>query len=307
MKKKTFLFLYLVTQVAFSQDFKVLTSSGNNVLKVGNKRIWTGSSLKNTDVIVVAPNGYLGLMHLKTGKTVEIQRPGTYTMLNLTPKSTNSSITSKYGNYVAEEISKAERQDINKNHKKYMAVTGAVVRERGMNPTKMLTIVAIPNTNHEVYDSQVYLTWSPDTSVSKYYIRIENMLNNEVVALLETTKNVLEIDFASFKRAQNNEASFIVTISSAQDENYKGVMSLSLLDNTKKSLIDKELGKENPQNALDYLLRAKYFEEKKLFLDAVKCYNKAIALQNLDAYKNAYMEFLAKNNLGYQYNPTFKD
>ncbi|MCU0437181.1 MAG: hypothetical protein MUC49_04655 [Raineya sp.] len=310
MKNIILLCLFLSSSL-YAQDFKVLTSSGNNVIKVGNKRIWAGTVLKSTDVITVAQNGYLGLMHVKTGKTIEIKKAGTYTMSILTPKAGGSSLGAKYSSYVADELFKGEKQDINKNHRKYMAITGAVSRESRVsntNDTKTL-IVFTKDYAQEVYDDFVYLSWMPNENdkITKYYIQITN-ISDEPVALLETDKNYIELDMSIYKKAKDGDATFIAKIFTSEAPLYKGIITVSLMtDKGKKESIKKELGNATPENALDYLIRAKYFEEKALFLDAVKCYQKALALQNLDSYKNAYMEFLSRNNMGYKLNPDFKD
>ncbi|KOY86627.1 hypothetical protein AD998_11165 [bacterium 336/3] len=307
MKNLILLFLF-VSNLLYAQDFQVLTSNGNNLIKLGNKKIWAGTALKNADVITVAQNGYLGLMHLKTGKTIEIKKAGTYTMSTLTPKTGNSSLGPKYSSYVAEELFKGEKQDINKNHRKYMAITGAVSRDsRVLNEAKTLTVFTSDGAQ-EVYDNFVYLSWMPNSNdkIEKYYIQITNF-NDETVALLETDKNYLELDMSIYKRAKNSDATFIIKVFTVEAPLYKGVFTVSLMDKTKKEGIKKEIGSTTPENALDYMIMAKYFEEKGLLLDAVKCYQKALALQNLDSYKNAYMEFLSRNKIGYTLNPDFKD
>jgi hypothetical protein len=307
MKNIILLCLCLSTTM-YAQDFKVLTSNGNNVVKVGNKKIWAGTALKNTDIITVAQNGYVGLMHLKTGKTIEIKKAGTYTMSTLTPKAGGSSLGVKYSSYVADELFKGEKQDVNKNHRKYMAITGAVSREsRIVNETKTLTVFTRDQAQ-EVYDNFVYLSWMPNNNekIEKYYIQITNF-NDETVALIETNTNYLELDMGIYKKAKNGDATFIINVFTTEAPLYKGVFTVSLMDKSKKETIKKEIGTTAPENALDYLIQAKYFEEKGLFLDALKCYQKALALQNVDSYKNAYMEFLSRNNIGYKLNPDFKD
>jgi hypothetical protein len=308
MKNIILLCLFL-SSTLYAQDFKVLTSNGNNVLKVGNKRIWAGTLLKNTDVITVVQNGYLGLMHVKTGKTVEIKKAGTYTMSTLTPKTGGSSLGAKYSSYVADELFKGEKQDVNKNHRKYMAITGAVSRDmKKLEATKPLTVFATDASAQNVYESVIYFAWLPSTKdkPEKYIVQILNF-DNELVALIETEKTAIEIDMSIYKKAKNGDATFIVNVLTGEAISYKGTFTVTLMDKTEKEGIKKEIGAEKPENALDYLIRARYFEDKKLFYDAIKSYQKAIEMQNLDSYKNAYMEFLSRNNIGYTLNPDFKD
>lgn len=306
-----FFLLFFLSFLLEAQDFKVLSSQGNNIIKSSNKKIWTGSSLKKTDIVAVGVNGYLGLMHIKTGKTVEITKKGTYSLSKYAIGAGSTSVTAKYGNYVAEEVFKSEKQDINKNHRKYMAITGAVSRERKISIdenelAKPLTFIA--KQSQEVYDTKVYLSWLEEANqkAQKYYIKIQNY-DNEAVAFFETDEPFFEFDFNLLKKNKVGEPSFIITVMLADKPNSKATINLSFVEKAVNEEIAKDLGNTQPENALDYLIRAKYFEDKKLYLDAIKAYQKAIALQNLDSYKNAYMEFLAKNQIAYQYNPNFKE
>ncbi|NJM24164.1 MAG: hypothetical protein HC859_00020 [Bacteroidia bacterium] len=68
MKKLTLLFgLFLLSGFVFGQDyaFKVLANKGTNEVKSGETwaPVKTGASLKESDEIKVADNGYLGLVH----------------------------------------------------------------------------------------------------------------------------------------------------------------------------------------------------------------------------------------------------
>lgn len=294
-----------------AQDFKVLSSQGNNIIKSSNKKIWTGSSLKKTDIVAVGANGYLGLMHIKTGKTVEITKTGTYSLSKYAIGASSTSVTTKYGNYIAEEVFKSEKQDINKNHRKYMAITGAVSRERKISIDEnelVKPLIFIAKESQEVYDTKVYLSWLEEANqkAQKYHIKIQNY-DNEPVAFFETDEPFFEFDFNLLKKNKVGEPSFIITVMLADKPNSKAAINLSFVEKAISKEISKDLGNTQPENALDYLIRAKYFEDKKLYLDAIKAYQKAIALQNLDSYKNAYMEFLAKNQIAYQYNPNFKE
>jgi len=289
-----------LTIAALAQDFKVLSSQGNNVFQKTKQRIWAGTTLKTSDAITIAQGGYLGLMHTKTGKTIEVKKAGNYLMSNLVPKTTGSSLVAKYGSYVGEEMVKVEKQDINKNHRKYMAVTGAVNRERAIGVQKTITLLA--QSEETIFHSTAIIQWLPDEAMpnAKYYVLVSN-LEGEQVAWYETDQTALSVDFAYLKKGKSGKADFLVTVTSVQNPNLKNTINVSLLNSNEYDNIKKELGDFKPENALDYMLLAKFFEDKKLNLDALACYQKALALNNSEHYKTAYMEFLVRNKMGYTY------
>jgi hypothetical protein len=292
--------MFLGSQV-WAQDFKVLSSQGNNNFKGSKNRVWAGSSLKTSDVIEVGSNSYLGLMHIKTGKTIEIKKSGTYPMGSLVPKVGNSSLVAKYGNFVGEEMVKVEKQNINKNHRKYMAVTGAVTRERTLGGSSK-TITLLSQDKETLFNPVLNLNWITEDNGEKikYYIIVSN-LNSEQVAWYETEENKISIDLSNLKRAKDNELDFVITISNANNANHKSVLNVSVLGKNEANQIQKEIGDFKPENPLDYLLLAKFFEDKKLNLDALTCYQKALSLQKSNDYEIAYKEFLVRNKMGYTY------
>mgnify|MGYP005849329559 CR=1 FL=1 len=292
----------LIGSVVLAQDFKVLSSQGNNTHKTSKKRIWAGSNLKVSDAVTVASGGYLGLMHIKTGKTIEIKKSGTYLMSRLVPKAESTSVVAKYGNFVGEEMVKAEKQDINKNHRKYMAIVGAVSRERAIGGSTSKPIVFLAQNKENIFNPQITISWLADEENPKvkYHILVSN-LDNEQVAWYETEQNNISIDFSNLKRARDGEPNFIVNIINSKDTNQKGSVSITWIGKNEYNKIQEEIGDFKPENALDYMLLAKFFEEKKLNLDALACYQKALDLQNSDNYKTAYMEFLVRNQMGYTY------
>ena len=71
------------------EDFKVLSHKGANT--VNNKPLSTGTKLFSSDQIMVSVGGYIGLLH-KTGKTLELRQPGTYTVAEISQKAMNKDV-----------------------------------------------------------------------------------------------------------------------------------------------------------------------------------------------------------------------
>ncbi|MDW8296983.1 MAG: hypothetical protein RMJ97_08875 [Raineya sp.] len=299
MSRIYFPFLALCFNTLLAQDFKVLHSFGNNTLKATKKKIFIGASLKNSDVIVVGNDSYINLMHEKTGRTLEIKQPGEYLLSNFKIPTQGSSTLAKYGNYVLNEMTKVEKQDINKNHRKYMAMTGAVTREMRSSVKPIILIVPPLTENSSIYNSTAIISWIGEEG-KKYYVRIK-LLSGETVALLEVNKPKFTFDFGLLKKEKDGSANYEVLVYEAENESVQGTFSISLLESAKRNDIQKELKDFRPETAVDYLILACFFEEKKLLFDAAACYEKALELQNDNYIKTAYMEFLVRNKMGYTY------
>lgn len=299
---KIFSFIFWAcANVLLAQDFKVLHSYGNNTLKATKKKIFIGTSLKNSDVVVVGENSYINLMHEKTGKTLEIRQKGEYLLSNFKIPAQGSSTFAKYGSFVLSEMTKAEKQDINKNHRKYMAITGAVSRERKSVAMEKPIPLVVPSEseNSYLFGNTASIIWVGEEG-KKYYVRIKT-LSGETVALLEVSKPKFTFDFSLLKKDKGGLGNYEVIIYEAENENVKGSFTINLLEARDKNNIQKEIKDFRPETAIDYLLLARFFEEKKLLFDALFCYEKALEMQNDDFIKTTYMEFLVRNRMGYTY------
>ncbi len=301
MKRICWFFFLACTNLLLAQDFKVLHSYGDNTLKANKKKIFIGTLLKSSDVIVVGENSYINLMHEKTGKTLEIRQKGEYLLSKFKIPAQGSSTFAKYGNFVLGEMTKAEKQNINKNHRKYMAMTGAVSRERKAIAMDKTIPMLVPPESENVYlfGNSATIAWIGEEG-KKYNIRIKT-LSGETVALLEVTKPKFTFDFSLLKKDKNGSGNYEVIVYEAENENVKGSFSISLLEARNKSNIEKEIKDFRPETAMDYLILARFFEENKLLFDALSCYEKALEIQNDELIKTTYMEFLVRNRMGYTY------
>ncbi|MCS6795913.1 MAG: hypothetical protein RMJ97_07960 [Raineya sp.] len=312
LRKTTLLLAFSVmAMVVYGQDeiFKVLASKGDVKLKATQKRLWGGSSLKKTDEIVVGSDSYIGLMHT-SGRTVEIKQPGTYKVSDLAGKaaSAGSSTTAKYVSYVASEITKADKRDINQNHRKYMAMTGAVERA---NPCLNLAyFVHEPNVKPQEVDIFgdkiiLHLYKSPivtnDLRNKTYVVRILDMRRKEILAnqvkANDKAEAIVELDFS--KIAQHGSA-FILELSVKElavqaREHYaiNIVREGEKYDRVKKAIAELQDG-----TALSKIVEAGIFEQEGFYLDALTSYEKAIAMEpDVDAFKVAYEDFLIRNRM----------
>jgi len=307
MKRVIFTFgiLFVFGYTALAQaTFKAVASNGNVVLKSTNKRVWAGTELKDNDVVVVPAGAYLGLVHLKSSKSTELKQAGSYKIGDLAAKMNtgNASTTSKYVNYVVGEMAKADQEDINKNHRKYMAVTGSV--ERAMTGY----VSAYAKDVNNLFDNKFFLRLMPaDTVASRYttyYITVKDLSDKEVAKYV-VQKDFIEIDFSKFSTSLG--ATWVIILDTP-DENSEKMKSLGLSSITvslaeieeseKFKSLQEALKDMDNETAIDKLLRARVFEEKEFYLDAVRAYEEAIALApGVDTYKIAYNDFLVRTSL----------
>lgn len=316
-QKKALLFVIVMMVLVLGANaqeyvFKVMATNGSVNLKTGNKRVWAGSTLSATDEITVGTNSYVGLMH-KGGKTLEIKQAGSYKVSQLNSKvaNANSSTSAKYVNYVAGEMAKADRQDINKNHRKYMAVTGSVERatystalsyflhEESGKPAEVSLFY--PVATIRLYGNPILGTATKKT----FLVRVLDFRNKEVhrqeVPANEQGEATITIDFAKFY--YKGEPTFILESSikeAKEPEGNRAKYNVTLLkegekfDALKKAMADFE----GETSALSKIVQAGIFEQEGLILDAATCYEAAIAAEpNVETFRIAYDDFVARNRM----------
>jgi hypothetical protein len=281
------------TMYAQTEVFKVLASRGFNTL-VDGSAIFAGKKLNATDVIKVGNSSYLGLIH-NTGKTVEVKEPGTYKVSELSAKllSKSSSITKKYSDYVIGELTKTENGDIHSNYQKNMKVTGSV--ERAISSASLA--LCLPKTS-AIIDPVNSISWYKNSKATSYIVEVTDM-TDEVLFSKETTDTTLVFDVNSFKPSPDK--TLLINVK-ANGELVSDRHVLKRLVETKnpdiyaeRNILNKEYTEEN---ALSSLMKASFYAQNNMFIDAKKYFETAIKLEpEVSEYKEAYKTFLAKNKL----------
>jgi hypothetical protein len=282
--------LYTMAQ---TEVFKVLASRGKNTLADGTA-IFAGKKLGSNDVIKISESSYLGLIH-NSGKTIEVKEAGTYKVSDLASKAMakNSSISKKYSDYVIGELTKSESSDIHANYQKNMKVTGSV--ERAVSSASIA--MCLPKTS-AIIETVNTVSWMKNTKATSYTIEILNMFD-DVILTKETTDTSFTFDVNTIKMPKDN--TLMVRIKSNGDLKSESYV-LKTLQPAKspevfadKDMLTKEFGEES---ALNYMMKASFYAQNNLFVDAKKSFETAIRLEpSVVEYKSAYMNFLAKNNL----------
>ena len=290
----------LITQ-AQAQDFvfRVLANKGDSQLKVhgeedGWRPIKTGEKLRTGDEIKVVEGTYLGLVH-HTGKTLEVKQAGQYSTKELADrmKQQKNGVLGKYADFLMSKVSE-EDEDVVKDYRKYQNATGAV--KRALSTATALKVL-MPHTS-KVVGPEITIRWieadmpQPPT----YLVTLKNQFS-QTIKTIKTQKPFITLDLAD--SVCNGEKLLIFDVRVAGKKRYRseeyGIKKMKV---EKSHKIKKEvavLTSENTgESAMAYLLKATYFEEKDLPLDAITAYEKAITLEpEVAEFKVLYSKFIA--------------
>jgi hypothetical protein len=287
------MFLSSLTMAQADYTFKVLANKGSNEVKSGDawQAVKTGDRLKSGDEIKVSENSYVALVHVK-GKPIELKEAKTYKVSDLEQRITaGSSVVNKYTDFILSSNS-AEAK------KNRLSATGAV--HRGLADIK----VFLPENQYaEIYNTNVIVNWESAKGGGPYVVTIKNMFDEELLKV-ETPENVVQIDRSNPKLA--NEDALLVEVKSKSDTKSKSeqhlIKKLSIARQESIAKLLGEFGSEmKEETALNKFIMAGFYEENKLFIDAITAYEEAIKLApDVPTYKEAYEEFLLRNKLRIQ-------
>lgn len=282
-----------VALVARAQDytFRVLANKGANEVKSGDswQPLKTGAQLKIGDELKISDNSSVGLVH-KSGKPLEVKQAKIYTIAELDQKvgSGGTSVLNKYTDFILSSNS-AEAK------KNRLSATGAV--HRGIEDIK----VYLPENQYaEIYNNIAVINWESAKGGAPYVVSVKNMFDEEL-AKIETPENAAQIDMNDPKFA--NETAVLVEVKSKADAKSKSEQHLiKKLSPGRYDVVKKQLGEETAdlkdETAFNKYLLASIYEEKKLFIDAITCYEQAIKMDpGNPTYKDGYEEFLLRNKL----------
>ena len=280
--------------------FKVLATQGN--ISIQEKGSWKvisiGELLYETATLKVSENGYVGLIH-KSGKTIEVKKPGTYNVKELASGLTSSKggLLNKYADYVFGEFAKSDDKNLSKDHQNYMAVTGAVERKVGSYSINVLS----PNKSDVISNSSVTLRWLSSKGVNTYVVIVMNRYE-EPVLTKETSATMLIIDMN--KLNLKDEGVYFWSVYAKENPKIRSHdFAISQLAKDKILLVEEAFNalrsELTEETAINNIIMASFYEQNSLFLDAINSYEEAIKIApDVNAYKMAYKNFLDRLGLG---------
>jgi hypothetical protein len=312
--------LLLAGSTLYAQDysFKVFGSKGNNT--VNGVPVKVGTKLKDSEAISV-DGAYVGLSHAN-GKTVELTAKGTYKIKDLMTqalKNSNSSLTSKYASFVVNELTKDDGDAPTQNRSKYMNKTGSV--DRGTDQVVMIPL-GVEDANNaqdlnreaipvKIYGNTIGVKWvlKPGVDEKKFegYRVLLLDLSEQVIAAqtVKTFSTVVQIPETAFKEHSHLilKAIPLEQGQNLSDEKLNGSekgVSLEKVSEEKAAQITADLKSicVNPDETINKLIAARYFEDNGLFMDAIAMYEDVVkANPNEPKYAKLYNDFLVANKL----------
>ncbi|AYB31239.1 hypothetical protein [Chryseolinea soli] len=292
--KLTLLFALLASFVS-AQDyaFKVLATKGSNEVKSGNDWVplKTGASLHDTDELKISDNAYVGLVHSK-GTPLELKKAGNYPVKKLDDEVKDKPTTGVLNKYTDFILSSNSAE----NKKNRLSATGAVSRGEAYAIKLMLP----ENQYSGIFNNEAIITWDNGKATGPYVVTLKNMFEDELVKF-ETPETSFKINLSDARYAK--EGAILVEVHSKADP--KLVSDRHLIKRLTpaeqaglKTKIDNEMGGTMEPTALNKYLRAGFFEENKLLIDAITAYEEAIQLApDVPTYQEALDEFLVRNGI----------
>ncbi len=310
----------LLCQLLYAQDYplQVFGSKGNNT--VNGVPVKVGTKLKEGELVIV-DGSYLGVIHTGKGKAIEITTKGNYHVKDLiaqTLQGKESNLKMKYFNFIINEMTKDNKET--QPRSRYMNKTGAV--ERDVQDIDWISVK--PNETGralDIFGNEIGVGWlvAPELEkthkgeVVQYAILIMDLAEQVYYTIYTKGKEqdiVLEIPNKAFAEAGNDLMLRVVPIFKSDKPNDQlpkteellkakefGVIAIEELGMQRSQKINEDLKELCSANSeeINLLLKAEYFKENKLFLNAMAVYLKLIDLYpNEPKYKVLYDTLFAQ-------------
>ena len=176
-----------------------------------------------------------------------------------------------------------------------LSATGAV--HRGLDDIR----VFLPEQPYtKVYNNAAVIKWETKSGQGgPFVVRMENMFG-DLLMEQETGAQQIVIDLSNPKLATEQDLMVKVRSKSEARSSSREYIIHKMKDANQVQKIRSELSEFDlsEENALNKFILAGFYEEHKLFIDAIAAYEDAIRLApDVDSYKEAYEEFLLRNKL----------
>ncbi|WKK81648.2 hypothetical protein [Marivirga arenosa] len=293
--------LWLGNYAANAQNyvFKVLANKGDNSVKVEGAewtKLKTGQSLNAGDELKLSEEAYLGLMH-NSGKTLEVKTPGSHTVSGLAAnlKSKNSSVASKYADFV---MNKMSDDGSSGDYRKSLGATGAV--DRALASGASIKIMA--QSSSEIINDKVILRWNEpkqEGEVEKlaYELTFTNLFDETIATeTVDKTSYLLDKTKAPFKGQNFIKVKVKVKGEDLKSDDYAITEKPEEETAEIKSTLSQLKSEIEGESAMDKLVMAAFYEDNDLLLDALTAYEEAIQMApNVPIFEKAYEDFLIRN------------
>lgn len=279
--------------------FKVLANKGNNSVKIEGAdwtSLKTGQSLNSGDELKLSEEAYLGLMH-NSGKTLEVKTPGSHTVSGLAAnlKSKNTSVASKYADFVMNKMSDDEGSG---DYRKSMGATGAV--DRALASGASIKIMALSSS--EIINDEVILRWNEPKQEGEmedltYELTFSNLFD-ETIATETVDKTSYLLNRSKEPFAGQNFIKVKVQVKGEDLKSDDYAITIKPEEETAeiKETLEQLKSEIEGESAMDKLVMAAFYEDNDLLLDALTAYEQAIQMApNVPVFEKAYEDFLIRN------------
>jgi len=288
--------LSILTLSAQNITFKVLAITGKITVDDGQE-IKIGSEFKSTQTLTIADDSsYIALYYVGKKEVIELGKKGTFQGQDFAKEITAAKgWESDYFYYTLGEL--AQETTLIKN-----------AGRKSVAPVMAL----LPMNEQKMYGTKLFFRWHTlsqlpfKDKIALYQVMVYDTQDN-LLYFKDSKKQQILLDLASPKFAQQQVLLIQVLPTDAKGKDlakdYKGdTYRIGKMEQEKVAEINKELEamfKDRKRDtAFSKLAEARYFEDKRLPLDAMQAFEQALTLSfNAEAYKRPYRLFLERNGL----------
>ncbi|TAH20959.1 MAG: hypothetical protein EAZ08_04420 [Cytophagales bacterium] len=281
----------------FAQNitFKVLALSGN--VTADGQAVKIGSEFKSTQTLLIADDSsYIAIYYVGKKEVIEIARKGTFLGQDLAKQITAAKgWESDYFYYTIGEL--AQETTVLKN-----------MGRKSVAPVMAL----LPTNEQKMYGTKLFFRWHTlsqlpfKEKIVLYQVMVYDTQEN-LLYFKDAKRQQILLDLASPKFAQHQVLLIQVVPTDAKGadlaKDYKNdTYRIGKMEQEKTVEINKEIDAifrdRKRDTAFSKLAEARYFEDKRLPLDAMQAFEQALSLSfNAEAYKKPYRLFLERNGL----------
>ncbi len=291
------LFYFLSTSILLGQNltFKVLAITGN--VTADGQPMKAGGELKSTQTFTIADDSsYIAFYYVGKKEIIELDKKGTYQGQDFAKQLTEAKgWESDYFYYTLGEL--AQETTLLKN-----------LGRKAVAPVMAL----LPTNEQKMYGKRLFFRWHVlsqlpfKDKITAYRVMVYDMQDN-LIYFKDTKQRQILLELSSPKFVQQPVLLIQVVpidIKGADlAKDFKiDTYPIAKLEQARAEEIEKELElifKDRKRDtAFSKLAEARYFEDKKLPLDAMQAFEQALTLSfNAEAYKRPYRFFLERNGL----------
>ncbi len=280
--------------IAQENVFTVIALKGKVSLKAANAGDWkilnVGDKLNSGDKVKLAAKDYLGIAHVK-GKTMELKTEGTYDVNELSAKIKKESgtLTKNFTKYLVSEMV------VSGNKSKNMTMLGAVVRSLANNIK-----LTVPLKNN-LLNPIINASWTNLGSGKKYVFRLINP-SGKTIYMDMISDTSFTLDLNSFNLQKDLTYKWFI-FGADNSTIVSDTASFIWLSENKYKPISDSLAQlkadfEDEEALLNQLIIASFFEQNKLYDEAIKVYEKIIQqAPDIDMFKQRYINFLLNSGM----------